>query len=265
MRKLPPDKRKGVCQYCHQEFESVSLGRKPKYCCVQHKEADRHQRRKRKPTGRYCLGCGCELSFQAKKYCRRCVADPGVFIGRIQERPCVVCGTVFRPKVDDRICCGEACGKRYGAWLNATGFDKNTVGLCEICGEEFHPRITQPDQRTCGREKCQQRLDTVNKTVTGKRRDVNARRRAIIAGTNADSIDVMAVFERDAWICQICGHAVDSLLPHPHPFSKSLDHIVPLAAGGGHTWGNVQLAHLSCNIRKGDRPCREEDRPSPPN
>lgn len=253
MIKSLPEKRIGICKYCHQEFESVARGRKPKYCCPQHKEADRHQRRKRKPTGRFCLGCGCELSFQAKWYCIKCVADPDVYIGRIQERPCVVCGTVFRPKVDARICCSELCGKRYGAWLNATGVDKSVVKVCEICGEEFHPRITQPDQKTCGKEKCKQRLDNVHKTKTGKRRDILGRRRAVIAGADADSIDVTEVFKRDQWVCQICGLPVDPSISHPHPLSKSLDHIVPISLGGGHTWGNVQLAHLSCNIRKGNR------------
>lgn len=34
---------------------------------------------------------------------------------------------------------------------------------------------------------------------------------------------------------------------------KSIDHIRPLSKGGTHTWDNVQLAHLKCNIKKGNR------------
>lgn len=33
--------------------------------------------------------------------------------------------------------------------------------------------------------------------------------------------------------------------------SVSLDHVVPLSQGGAHDPANVQLAHLTCNVRKG--------------
>lgn len=33
----------------------------------------------------------------------------------------------------------------------------------------------------------------------------------------------------------------------------SVDHIVPLAKGGLHSWDNVQLAHFKCNTLKGAR------------
>ena len=66
-----------------------------------------------------------------------------------------------------------------------------------------------------------------------------------------ERIDPLEVFVEDGWICQICGDAVDEGRSHPDPFSASLDHTVPLAAGGRHTRANVQLAHLQCNIRKG--------------
>jgi 5-methylcytosine-specific restriction endonuclease McrA len=38
----------------------------------------------------------------------------------------------------------------------------------------------------------------------------------------------------------------------------SLDHIVPVSLGGTHTWANVQLAHLRCNVSKGNRPANEQ-------
>jgi len=36
----------------------------------------------------------------------------------------------------------------------------------------------------------------------------------------------------------------------PHPKAPTIDHIVPLSAGGDDTKANVQLAHFSCNTRK---------------
>jgi 5-methylcytosine-specific restriction endonuclease McrA len=32
-----------------------------------------------------------------------------------------------------------------------------------------------------------------------------------------------------------------------------MDHAFPLGKGGTHTWDNIQLSHLICNLRKGDR------------
>ncbi len=61
------------------------------------------------------------------------------------------------------------------------------------------------------------------------------------------------VFERDGWVCGICGQLIDPVLKWPEPRSASLDHVLPLAAGGEHTRANTQAAHLICNIRKGAR------------
>lgn len=86
------------------------------------------------------------------------------------------------------------------------------------------------------------------------RKAANARRRAVLAGARtADVFTNDEIFNRDGWVCQLCGEPVDSGLEWPHPMYKSLDHRVPLNRGGAHTKDNVQLAHLSCNARKGDR------------
>lgn len=63
------------------------------------------------------------------------------------------------------------------------------------------------------------------------------------------------VFDRDGWRCQLCGHRTPrSLRGKNQPRSPEVDHIVPIAAGGGHTWDNVQCACRSCNIKKKARP-----------
>lgn len=70
------------------------------------------------------------------------------------------------------------------------------------------------------------------------------------------SITRRAVYERCRWKCSICGKRVSPRRKYPHPKSASLDHIVPLSwrqDSPGHVWGNVTLAHLVCNQRKGAR------------
>ena len=81
----------------------------------------------------------------------------------------------------------------------------------------------------------------------------DARRRMAIKNATIEVFNPMEVFERDEWICGICGEHVEQQLHHTDPMSKSLDHIQPIALGGDHSRANTQLAHLRCNIRKGAR------------
>lgn len=68
-------------------------------------------------------------------------------------------------------------------------------------------------------------------------------------------ITLKKVFKRDNGICQICGEPCDwsdrGWNKYCGPTYPSIDHIIALVNGGGHVWGNVQLAHLMCNSEKG--------------
>lgn len=72
-------------------------------------------------------------------------------------------------------------------------------------------------------------------------------------GATVDEIDRQAVFERDGWTCGICGGSIDPELRWPDRMSAQVDHVVPLAKGGDHSWENVQAAHFSCNAKKKDQ------------
>lgn len=64
------------------------------------------------------------------------------------------------------------------------------------------------------------------------------------AGLFLEPVDREAVFKRDAGVCGICTLPVD-------PTSWHLDHIIPLARGGAHSYANTQVTHPACNWRKG--------------
>jgi 5-methylcytosine-specific restriction endonuclease McrA len=53
-----------------------------------------------------------------------------------------------------------------------------------------------------------------------------------------------AVFARDRWTCQYCGHERGNL---------TVDHVVPRSKGGASTWDNIVTCCAPCNRRKGDR------------
>jgi 5-methylcytosine-specific restriction endonuclease McrA len=77
------------------------------------------------------------------------------------------------------------------------------------------------------------------------------RRRARKLQLPVEDFTDLEIYERDQWTCGICRQPVDRDLRWPDPLSASLDHIVPLFRDGHHTRANTQLAHLTCNIRKG--------------
>ena len=55
-------------------------------------------------------------------------------------------------------------------------------------------------------------------------------------------------------ICGICGQPVDPNLKYPHPLSRTIDHIIPIALGGHPSdISNLQLAHWICNRQKSDK------------
>ncbi|MGH2762737.1 MAG: HNH endonuclease [Thermoleophilaceae bacterium] len=71
-----------------------------------------------------------------------------------------------------------------------------------------------------------------------------------------------AVFARDRWTCQYCGHERGGL---------TVDHVIPRSRGGDSTWENIVTCCAPCNRRKGDRmprqanmvPTRKPRAPSP--
>lgn len=87
------------------------------------------------------------------------------------------------------------------------------------------------------------------------RRRANWRKRyALTRGApEAEAFDYREVYERDGWTCGICAEPVDADLAWPDPMSVSLDHIVPVSAGGAHAPENAQCSHLVCNVQKGAR------------
>ncbi len=53
-----------------------------------------------------------------------------------------------------------------------------------------------------------------------------------------------AVFARDRWTCQYCGHERGNL---------TVDHVIPRSKGGTQSWDNIVTCCAPCNRRKGDR------------
>lgn len=76
-----------------------------------------------------------------------------------------------------------------------------------------------------------------------------ARQRAV----QVEPVSPLKVFERDGWRCHLCGGmTIKAKRGTYHAKAPELDHIVPLARGGEHSYRNTACAHRVCNIAKSD-------------
>lgn len=76
------------------------------------------------------------------------------------------------------------------------------------------------------------------------------RRRARIKNAFVENVNILVLLERDNGICQLCFAPVLKTSTKRGD-TPSIDHITPLIHGGEHSYANTQLAHFSCNSRKG--------------
>ena len=87
---------------------------------------------------------------------------------------------------------------------------------------------------------------TYRKGHPQQRAELERRRRARIAGVIVEAVSAASILSRDKGRCGICGKPVT-------PEMLTLDHVVPIAMGGEHSYRNLQIAHRRCNERKGAR------------
>ena len=135
-------------------------------------------------------------------------------------------------------------------------------GICEICGKAYTVREYMEstgakkanDNGVCSTE-CkkakQRRLKQKFKTPS------NHRHRAKKYGVPYESgITLQKIIKRNGLTCAICGKECNlndhEWSEYAGPTYPSIDHIIPMAKGGGHTWDNVQVACMMCNSLKSD-------------
>jgi len=121
------------------------------------------------------------------------------------------------------------------------------IHVCKNCGIEYSIGTTGYNSEKYCSEKCMKRW-TMRIKNDRRIRKMRTRRH------DAD-ITLEKLFSRDAGVCYLCGgrcdwtDMVDGNAGDTYP---SIDHVVPLAKGGTHTWDNIKLACRRCNWEKRD-------------
>ena len=86
---------------------------------------------------------------------------------------------------------------------------------------------------------------------------LNQRRRALRHDAFVEHVDVHVLLDLQGGACFLCSQPILSDIKHPDPMSLSLDHIMPLARGGSHSYDNCAATHLRCNLVKGVKSVRD--------
>ena len=204
-------------------------------------------------------------------------------------KECIVCGKTFKTWLPQKKTCSDECKtihkkerdkgrgrsrkltseeqhaqwirRRYGSednyqkWLAeqealkqkrererlAEKESHHCYGECVVCGKTFE--TYNPRQKTCSK--------------TCGRRYANARKQNRIPKEQIIDSDITleALYRRDSGVCYLCGKQCDWNDKDENkvgPNYPSIDHLIPVARGGLHSWSNVRLAHFKCNADKSD-------------
>lgn len=120
--------------------------------------------------------------------------------------------------------------------------DRSPLPLCMDCKR---PRGGRPGR---GRERCADCRPNQILVGSGKskhRREVYAR---------GDRISIRQLIAWHGPQCSICRKTTRTNLPVGHHDKPTVDHVIPITAGGEHYWSNVMVACGYCNLAKKHRP-----------
>ena len=184
---------------------------------------------------------------------------------------CQYCGKVFKEQRERaNLYCSQSCAAKFGALLRSADIEKDPFEdeaeehdaellreyreavqrveelryrlehekICAVCGSRF---MAKTARQVCCTPECSKKRDNA-------RHDKRLSRN----GKPDKSITLSRLYRRDGGVCQICGRHLDFELDPNDSDYPSIDHIIPLAKGGLHSWDNVQLACRRCNWEKGD-------------
>lgn len=260
-----------TCLGCEAVFGPKS--HRQKYCDAgcQQRTNERRRLHRERSTGwrkrRRCRRCGA--SFLGRSDERFCSSRCKVIAawGQTEDPTCPLsiepcrgregCPNVGLVKAGRRYRCTECrscllCHEPISAagrlgicircWINLASPRPAWFGsrLCAHCGERFASSLSSA--RYCSR-RCNARANRSRGPSSVARRRATYRLRKLRA----------RVLARYGFHCYLCDLPIDGELASPHPRSLTIDHVVPISAGGSHEFSNLRPAHRHCNVEKGER------------
>ena len=227
--------------------QSTGRGRKPQFCenhtGVKHRSGCTHEK-PRFANGKerkFCFSCVPKAPAKPRKKHKSAdyrMADPAV---------CAApgCGHDFTRKLPHERFCSRTCQLRVQNRARQEKLRNSAPRACRWCSKVYVPEYGSLRTHYCTLE-C--RDAAKRKVKSGS----THRRRSTKFGCKYEPISKREVFERDGWRCYLCGcDTPKHLSGTTDPNAPELEHVVPLAKGGSHTWDNVRCACRRCNRAKG--------------
>lgn len=251
-RKYTPISPIGKCKTCGETFaQIIGRGKWREYCSSVCRPP------RAKPT-KSCEVSGCannarsSVSTHCEKHYYQ-IRRNGK-IGTIVERGfdnCQHCGA----PTDGNKWCSPRCSTRASRGLPA-------MRDCVSCGEAFSPingnvACSARCLKLHKREICKARYARLSSECPAFREKVRAteyKRKALKRQAFVEEVMRDEVMRRSRWVCHLCGQKIPKAAVWPDPLFGSVDHVIPLAKGGKHSYANCKAAHLRCNCSKGAKP-----------
>lgn len=232
--------RKKICPQCSQPFDPgrergktgdrVGGSKYNTYCSPECRQMAGYG--SRVPIWEWCEQCGCLYDSRGRRskgsFCTHKCYSKSLTKPRglprhqvsIPLRLCMECGRLLTGTARKRLTCSADCS-----------YTRSTRATCEAIKRRYRD---DPDFR-----------DQVISAGQNRR----ARGLGLDQITSPKTL-VAFLMQRDQGICGICEEEVRDT---EGPMRPSIDHVIPLARGGLHEIGNLQLAHYRCNLSKGAR------------
>ncbi len=225
-----------VCLYCGKEtpLRHKSNGRINKYCSKECYDKDTGRTQTKYKTLK-CAYCGEEFQEARERLNLYCSRKCSILARTMEARQSNECTQKANDEITQLYKEYEEAYEKYMQLRKRVENVKN----CKYCNTVFE---SQGKSNVYCSDECARKAENYF-------RDHRLERN----GKPDSTISLVKVYERDRGICQLCGDKIYfNLDPNDNKY-PSIDHIVPLAKGGLHSWDNVQLACRICNSLKKDR------------
>ncbi len=169
--------------------------------------------------------------------------------------PWSTCPQCQRPYVNrwNRTHCSDAC-TYAAAGRVARGVTRTTQ--CRQCGAGFSYVQGNGKRHLC--DPCADaNVKAARRKAKSKAGSYNGsshRKRARHYGVEYEPVNRRVVFDRDGWRCYLCGVKVHEFCGRfDDPRLATIEHVVAMSRGGGHTYANTRCACHRCNSLKSDK------------
>ena len=214
------------CATCAGEFRSVA----GTYCSLACRPADVAARARRSATAEARAAALAARVARAAEIKAMRLADDAD-----RQRTCPQCGVIFYAHYRGKRFCTTRCKSVF----HSTAHGPLTLEcvVCHAAFEDIHPNARYCSNR-CRRKVARKALGELARRRAQKK--VRAMRPRIIA--------------RWGMVCYLCERPI-TVGPKEttNPGALTLDHVVPITAGGRDSEDNLRPAHRACNEDKGER------------